>query len=198
MVYTLSYSRGTGQHAVYDSGLHSSQSPQNLRMMLVHPAIYVILQLPLTIIRLVSISSTPPSKTSYLVTAALSTSSGWMIVFFYALSRHKLHTEPLRISKRDISNPVPISGESTQYLGTGNTTIITGKGAFDFRSSYNSRCSQQDVSPGHVIEGAIDEDAVSVKTTVDVFYTPAPPTNTPVEGSVVGDRESLEVWHTWA
>lgn len=82
--------------------------------------------------------------------------------------------------------------------------MITGKGALDFRYSVNSH--GQNVSASSIkddgFEAALEEGlaagAVAKKTTVSVFCTPAPPANTPMEGSVCGGRESTEVWHTWA
>jgi len=108
--------------------------------MLLYPHIYVVLTLPLTIIRLISVSTNTPSTTAHLVAAALSASTGWSIVVLYALTYHALHTSTTTstptttISTKDISHPMPYYKENTTappHLG--NTTVITGKGALDFR-----------------------------------------------------------------
>jgi len=169
--------------------------------MLLYPYVYVMLTLPLAIIRLISVTSTTPSTTAYLVAAALSASSGWALVVLYILTCHTSTSSSTStgISTKDISYPVPFySPDTPPHLG--NTTIITGKGALDFRASLNSGYVGPNMSANSMkadgFEAAL-EDGVRKKTTVSVFTSPAPPVNTPLEGSVYGGKESMDAWHNW-
>lgn len=177
--------------------------------MLLYSYVYVILTLPLTIVRLITAVNTAPSTTAHLVAAVLSASTGGSIVVLYILTCHTRHTStssPTRgINTKDISYPMPFYSSSTPpHLG--NTTVITGKGALDFRSSVNSRTFGQNMSANSVradgFEAALEEslggvDGVRKKTTISVFTSPAPPVNTPMEGSIHGAKESMDSWHTW-
>jgi len=168
--------------------------------MLLYPYIYVMLTLPLTIVRLISVTSTTPSTTAHLVAAALSASTGWSLVVLYILTCHT-STSPSTtgISTKDISYPMPFYNSSTPpHLG--NTTVITGKGALDFRSSVNSRTFGPNMSANSMkadgFEAAL-KDGVRKKTTVSVFTSPAPPVDTPLVGSVCGGKDSMDAWHNW-